>query len=101
LDKLFAALLQLMLSRREATHLHKGHYNQVPVVVLGTGCRFARALEVSVDELLESKKSKPTSPKPNRNILRRLESIESLPSHHQQTVLKTIDTMLKGLKPAS
>lgn len=63
--------------------------------------RFARALEVSIDELLELKKSKPASQKPNRKILRRLESIESLPSHHQQTLLKTIDTMLKGLKPAS
>ena len=62
--------------------------------------RFARALGVSTDELLESKKSKP-SIKPSRKVLRRLESIESLPSHQQQTVLKTIDTMLKGLKSAS
>jgi hypothetical protein len=29
----------------------------------------------------------------------RLESIDSLPSHHQHTVLKTIDAMLKGLNP--
>jgi transcriptional regulator with XRE-family HTH domain len=62
--------------------------------------RFARALEVSTDDLLETKKSKP-SIKPSRKVLRRLESIESLPSHQQQTLLKTIDTMLKGLKSAS
>jgi transcriptional regulator with XRE-family HTH domain len=62
--------------------------------------RFARALGVSTDDLLETKKAK-SSIKPSRKVLRRLESIESLPSHHQQTVLKTIDTMLKGLKPAS
>jgi transcriptional regulator with XRE-family HTH domain len=62
--------------------------------------RFARALGVSTDDLLETKRAKP-SIKPSRKVLRRLESIESLPSHHQQTVLKTIDTMLKGLKPAS
>jgi len=34
-------------------------------------------------------------------VLRRLESIESLPSRQQQTMLKTIDAMLRGLKPAS
>jgi transcriptional regulator with XRE-family HTH domain len=62
--------------------------------------RFARALGVSTDDLLEIKKTKP-SVKPSRKVLRRLESIESLPSHQQQTVLKTIDTMLKGLKSAS
>jgi transcriptional regulator with XRE-family HTH domain len=59
--------------------------------------RFARALEVSTDELLEPKKSKRSSVKPSRKVLRRLERIEALPSHQQQTVLKTIDTMLKGL----
>jgi hypothetical protein len=41
------------------------------------------------------------SAKPSRKVLRRLELIESLPTHQQQTVLKTIDTMLKGLKSAS
>ena len=34
--------------------------------------------------------------KPSRKVLRRLQSIEALPSHQQQTVLKTIDTMLRG-----
>jgi hypothetical protein len=63
--------------------------------------RFARALEVSMDELLEAKKGKRPGVKQSRKVLRRLELIESLPSHQQQTVLKTIDAMLKGLKSAS
>jgi transcriptional regulator with XRE-family HTH domain len=65
--------------------------------------RFALALEISADELLMPAKNKTNGngKKSSRKIMRRLESIESLPSHHQQTVLKTIDTMLKGLKPAS
>jgi transcriptional regulator with XRE-family HTH domain len=63
--------------------------------------RFALALEVSTDELLRPKSAKPLAKKASRKVLRRLESIESLPSHQQQTVLKTIDTMLRGLKPAS
>jgi transcriptional regulator with XRE-family HTH domain len=63
--------------------------------------RFALALEVSTDDLLRPKSAKPLAKKPSRKVLRRLESIESLPSHQQQTVLKTIDTMLRGLKPAS
>lgn len=62
--------------------------------------RFARALEVTTDELLQPKGRQRTL-KPSRKVLRRLEQIESLPSHQQQTVLKTIDTMLKGLKSAS
>jgi hypothetical protein len=56
---------------------------------------------ISVDELLRPKNAKPVSKQPSRKVLRRLESIEDLPAHQQQTVLKTIDTMLKGLKPAS
>jgi hypothetical protein len=61
------------------------------------------ALEVSADDLLmpAKKKNCGQTKKSSRKIMRRLESIESLPAHHQQTVLKTIDTMLKGLKPAS
>lgn len=61
--------------------------------------RFARALEVTTDDLLQPK-GKQRTLKPSRKVLRRLEQIESLPSHQQQTVLKTIDTMLKGLQTA-
>lgn len=57
--------------------------------------RFARALEVSTDDLLQPKRKQRTL-KPSRKVLRRLEQIESLPAHQQQHVLKTIDTLLKG-----
>jgi transcriptional regulator with XRE-family HTH domain len=63
--------------------------------------RFALALDISVDELIRPKNTKPVAKQPTRKVLRRLELIESLPSHQQQTVLKTIDTMLKGLRSAS
>jgi transcriptional regulator with XRE-family HTH domain len=62
--------------------------------------RFAVALGVSTDELLMTPKNKKLN-KPARKVLRRLELIESLPSHQQQTVLRTIDAMLKGLRSAS
>ena len=63
--------------------------------------RFALALGVSTDDLLMPAERKRHVNKPSRKVLRRLESIESLPSHQQQTVLKTIDAMLRGLKSAS
>jgi transcriptional regulator with XRE-family HTH domain len=64
--------------------------------------RFAQALEVTTDELLLPKAAKRRpAPKTSRKVLRRVEQIESLPSHQQQTVLRTIDAMLKGLKSAS
>lgn len=62
--------------------------------------RVAMALGVSTDDLLMTPKTRKRN-KPTRKVLRRLELIESLPSHQQQTVLKTIDAMLKGLKSAS
>ncbi|MGA2038266.1 MAG: helix-turn-helix transcriptional regulator [Bryobacteraceae bacterium] len=63
--------------------------------------RFALVLGVSTDDLLMPVKKNRHSAKPSRKVLRRLELIESLPMHQQQTVLKTIDTMLKGLRSAS
>jgi transcriptional regulator with XRE-family HTH domain len=62
--------------------------------------RFAVALEVTTDELLKPKRGRQSGSKPSRRVLRRLEMIESLPSHQQQTVLKTIDAMLRGLRSA-
>ncbi len=57
--------------------------------------RFATALEVSTDALLQ-----PAGPveskKPSRRVLRRLEQIESLPSAQQVALLRTIDTFLEG-----
>jgi hypothetical protein len=63
--------------------------------------RFALALGVSTDDLLMAAKRKGRANQPSRKVLRRLELIESLPVHQQQTVLKTIDSMLKGLRSAS
>ena len=51
--------------------------------------RFAAALEITTDELLQ--------PKAAQTVLRRLERIESLPQHQQNTLLKTIDGFLKGV----
>jgi transcriptional regulator with XRE-family HTH domain len=59
--------------------------------------RFAAALEITTDELLKPKGSAPPlRPKPSLRMLRRLERIESLPAHQQATLLKTIDTFLRG-----
>lgn len=64
--------------------------------------RFAHALGVSLDDLLgPGQAGKQKTTKNNRKVLRRLELIESLPNHQRQTVLKTIDAMLKGLRTAS
>jgi hypothetical protein len=63
--------------------------------------RFALALDVSLDDLLRPKTPKAPARKPSRKVLRRLEQIETLPAHHQQTVLRSIDMMLSGLKNAS
>jgi len=64
--------------------------------------RFAVALGVSTDELLmPAKKRARRSTGPSRKVLRRLEQIETLPPHQQQTVLKSLDMMLTGLKTAS
>jgi transcriptional regulator with XRE-family HTH domain len=58
--------------------------------------RFATALEVSTDELLQPAGPKPLR-KPSRKVLRRLERIETLPAHQQNAVLKSIDMMLRGI----
>jgi len=58
--------------------------------------RFAVALDVSLDELLQPKAAKKPVKKASRRVLRRLELIEALPAHQQSTLLKTIDTFLKG-----
>lgn len=59
--------------------------------------RFATALEITTDELLMPKESgTPLRRKPSLRMLRRLEKIESLPANQQSTLLKTIDTFLRG-----
>lgn len=63
----------------------------------GMVVRFAAALEITTDELLQPNGLKPPlRRKPSLRMLRRLEKIESLPAHQQATLLKTIDTFLRG-----
>jgi transcriptional regulator with XRE-family HTH domain len=57
--------------------------------------RFATALEVSTDDLLQPFGPSPTR-KPSRKVLRRLELIEGLPERQQLTLLRTIDTFLEN-----
>lgn len=60
--------------------------------------RFADALEITTDELLHPKATpNPLRRKPSLRVLRRLERIERLPAHQQNTLLKTIDGFLKGV----
>lgn len=58
--------------------------------------RFAQALEVSADELLGLNGAKKNSEKTSLRLLRRTKRIAELPSSQQKTLLKTIDTFLKG-----
>jgi transcriptional regulator with XRE-family HTH domain len=58
--------------------------------------RFARALEVSADELLQPSKGKRRVLQPSRKVLRRLEQIETLPPTQQTTLFRTIDTFLEN-----
>jgi hypothetical protein len=60
--------------------------------------RFATALEITTDELLQSKDAQaPLRRKPSLRVLRHLERIERLPLYQQNTLLKTIDGFLKGI----
>lgn len=63
-----------------------------------TAVRFARALDVSVEELLQV--SKPvaveSAPRPSRRLLRRMEQIERLPRRKQMALLTTIDAFLQN-----
>ena len=59
--------------------------------------KFSTALEITTDELLKPKEAgTPLRRKPSLRMLRRLEKIESLPANQQSTLLKTIDTFLRG-----
>ena len=60
--------------------------------------RFANALDVTTDELLQPKGTRsPLRRKPSLRVLRRMEKIEKLPPHQQNYLLKTIDGFLKGV----
>ena len=58
--------------------------------------RFAQALEVSSDELLGLKPPKNKNSETSLKVLRRMKKIETLPPMQQKTLLRTIDTFLKG-----
>jgi hypothetical protein len=58
--------------------------------------RFAKALDVTADELLGIKQTPTTGTKPTLKTLKRLKKIEELPPSQQKTLLRTIDTFLKG-----
>ena len=67
-----------------------------------TAVRFAAALDVPVQELLQVSKPVAVEPahKPSRKLLRRMEQIERLPRRKQTALLTTIDTFLEN-SPAS
>ena len=56
----------------------------------------ARALGVSTDELLGINAPKDNGKKLSLRLLRRVKRIEALPQSQQKTLLRTIDTFLKG-----
>ena len=58
--------------------------------------RFAKALDVSADELLGLTPLKNKGNDPSLKILRRVKKIEDLPSTQQKFILKTIDSLLKA-----
>ena len=58
--------------------------------------RFAQALEVSSDDILGLNGAKKNGEKTSLRLLRRTKRIAELPSSQQKTLLKTIDTFLKG-----
>lgn len=61
--------------------------------------RFATALDVSTDDLLQPASGPKPARKPSRRVLQRLERIEALPVHVQTTVLRSLDLMLKSVAP--
>lgn len=58
--------------------------------------RFAMALEVTLDELLDPNAAQASSRKPSRKVLQRLEKIEELRPSQQATRLRTFDTFLEA-----
>jgi transcriptional regulator with XRE-family HTH domain len=60
--------------------------------------RFAAALDVPIQELLQTAKPVLVAlpPRPSRKVLQRLEQIESLPRRKQEALLTTIDAFLNS-----
>lgn len=58
--------------------------------------RFAKALQVTSDELLGLKESKENGFLKDRRFIRRFQEIDKLPRSEKQALLKTIDHFLRG-----
>jgi len=80
-------IIQVLISDYERDKLRPYHEMIV---------RFAKALEISADELLGLKASKNKGSRPSLKVLRRMIKIETLPPTQQKVLLRTIDTFLKG-----
>ncbi len=80
-------LIQVLISDYERDKLRPYHEMIV---------RFAKALEVSADELLGLTNSKDKGNGASLKLMRRMKKIEALPLTQQKTLLRTIDTFLKG-----
>jgi transcriptional regulator with XRE-family HTH domain len=63
-----------------------------------TALRFAAALDMPIQELLQASKPVAVEPphRPSRRLLRRMEQIERLPRRKQVALLTTIDAFLKS-----
>ena len=92
-------LSQEELARRVGTNqvVVSGYENGKLRLFAETAVRFARALDISVEELLQV--SKPVAVelphRPSRRLLRRMEKIERLPRRKQIALLTTIDAFLQ------
>lgn len=58
--------------------------------------RFALALDVTTDDLLQPKLKRTSAKKPSLKVMRRVEQIESLPPRKQAVVLSALDSILRG-----
>jgi transcriptional regulator with XRE-family HTH domain len=63
-----------------------------------TVIRFAKALNVSTDDILGFSKAGNGSDRVSLRLIRRLNRIESLPKAKQKTILKAIDFMIQSAK---
>ena len=58
--------------------------------------KLAQAMEVTADELLGLKTTAVSNKKPSLKLMRRMKKIAGLPPTQQKTLLRTIDTFLRG-----
>ncbi|MBT8364702.1 MAG: helix-turn-helix domain-containing protein [Deltaproteobacteria bacterium] len=79
-------IIQVLISDYERDKLRP--YNEMIV-------RFARALDVSSDELLGLRLSKKKGNDPSLKLIRWMQKTEDLPLSQQKVLLRTIDTFLK------